>query len=214
MSWKLVTAPAALFAFADVQQFLKIDDTTDEAVINALIPSAVEVCEEYCQRKFVTQTWDKFLDFFPRVRGGGSPWWDGVREGAISDLDGDLRFIELEKVPLQSVTHIKTFDRANNETTFAASNYFIDTAAIPARIVLNEGALWPSDLRRSTAINVRVIVGYGAAALVPSAIVNAVKFQLSTMYQYRDCENCPMNATAKVLLRPYKVMRGAIGEMR
>ena len=49
------------------------------------------------------------------------------------------RYISLPRPPLVSVTHLKTFDEDNTETTFASSKYHIDSARNPARIVFERG---------------------------------------------------------------------------
>lgn len=215
MSWVLVTAPAALFDVAEAKAFLRVDSDDDNALIESLISAATRVCENFTNRNFVTQTWDKWLDFFPMRKATRDDWWDGVQDGPISGLNYAAGFIELERVPLQSITHIKTFSPDDTESTFSASNYLVDGKSIPARVALNEAAVWPTNLRRYNAVQVRAAVGYGAAAAVPKDIVNAVKFQLATMYENRNvCDDCDLNGTAKLLLKPYVVMRGSYAKVR
>ena len=73
-------------------------------------------------------------------------------------------------------------------TTFASSNYTVDTAYTPGRIVLKRTADWPSTVLEITnGVVIRFIAGYGAAAAnVPENTVHALKMLVSHLYENRE----------------------------
>ena len=62
--------------------------------------------------------------------------------------------------PLVSVTGVFSSDIDNDETEFDSSNYSIDTDRKPGRVILNDSAAWPSNLRSKKAVRVRYVAGY------------------------------------------------------
>lgn len=162
----LVTAPTAEpVSVGEAKLHARIDEAADDALVQALIVAAREMCETYTRRAFVTQTWKMFLDAFP----------DGAE-------------IELPRAPLIGVTHIKTYDDADAETVFAAAgNYFVDTAARPGRIVLRDAASWPSAARVANAIEIQFAAGYGPQPSdVPGQIRQAILMTVAELYEHRN----------------------------
>lgn len=68
--------------------------------------------------------------------------------------------IVLPWYPLVSVTGVFSSDIDNDETEFDSSNYSIDTDRKPGRVILNDSAVWPSNLRSKKAVRVRYVAGY------------------------------------------------------
>ena len=145
---------------------LRVSHYLDDAFISDLIVVARERAEEFQARAYITQTWDYFLHGFP----------------------AGLRYIELPKPPLQSVTHVKYHLEDDSEQTFAASKYFVDTASVVGRIVLDEDESWPTDtLREANGVEVRFVAGYGTEQLhVPARIRHALKIMVADLYENRE----------------------------
>lgn len=176
----LVTPPPIEpISVAEAKLHARIDETADDTLVAALITAAREMAESYTRRAFVTQTWKMFLDAFP------------------SDTE-----IELPKAPLQSVTHVKTYDDADVATVFAASGYFVDASTRPGRIVLRDAASWPTTATRvANAIEVQFICGYGNAPTdVPLKIRQAMLLTIAHLYEHRGDANEEMPYTACTLL--------------
>lgn len=163
---------------AQVRNYLKRDAEEDDGVDDGLLTSLITVArrqaEKYTGRSLITQSWTLWRDYFPgHMRYGGEYWWDGVRDGAISELYATNNELRLNHGPLQSVTHIKTYDDADTEKTFDAANYYVDKSG--NRIVLRRGATWPVALRTANAIEVEFVAGYGLeAADIPDPIVQGM----------------------------------------
>ncbi len=199
----------------EAKAFLRVDDSDEDSLIDALIKSARKYTENFIDKALITQTWVMWMDGFPRTRNRGSaePWWDGVREGAISSLHNKvLREIFIPKAPLQSITSVITIDPEDAETTFSAVNYIVDIYSPRGRIVLRDGGVWPSDLREANAVKITFITGYGdAASAIPDDIITAMKQLIAHWFEHREAVSessmteVPM--TVKLLLDSYKLVQ-------
>ena len=172
----LATAPTVEpVTLSDARLHLKIPsaETSDDTYITALIVVARRSVERFQGRALINQTWDYYLDRFPI---------------ATSLADGHDRWIEVPRPPLSSVTHVKYTPEGGALTTFASSNYTVDTASTPGRIVLKRTADWPSTVLEITnGVVIRFIAGYGAAAAnVPENTVHALKMLVSHLYENRE----------------------------
>jgi len=206
--WKEVVAPIykTVVGLQDTKDYMKVDENDENVLIESFIATAGRLAENFTRRRFLTQTHDLFLDSLVNRSGGSSAWWNGTREGTEDFAFGLARnYIEITRVPLQSVTFIKTFDTANVESTFAAESYFVDEVSTPARIVLNDGFSWPTGLRRYNAFQIRCIVGYGNAAAIPDDIQDAIKAQVHYMFLNRHVGNSQLSGIAEDLLLPNQV---------
>jgi uncharacterized phiE125 gp8 family phage protein len=105
------------------------------------------------------------------------------------------------------VTSVTTYDDADVSTVFAASSYYVDTAAEPGRVVLRTGSTWPTALRVGNAVEIVYVAGYGAAAAVPAPIKFAVKSVAAWLYENRGEQDfAKLPANVSMLLQPYRVM--------
>ena len=180
MALKLITAPAAEpILTADARAHCRVDDTTDNSYLDALVSAAREHCEMFTRRAFINQTWDLYLDEFPA---------DGV--------------IRIPKPPCSSITYVKYYDSAGTLTTIDAADYSLDTVNEPARLTPAYGEVWPSPQCIPNAVIVRFVCGYGVAGTaVPTSIVHAMKLLVGHWYENREqvvtgtiASNLPMAA--------------------
>jgi len=213
MMLKLKTGPALEPVFStEAKLFLKVDDTTDDMLIWALITAARKAAEEYTGRAFITQTWELFLDGV----GSGIP---AEIEDAYEDVyrteyvPSAFRSIILPRPPAISITSIKYYDVDDAEHVWASTNYRLDSYSEPGRVILTATGEWPTDLRPQQGILVTYASGYGAAAVdVPEDIRTAIKRILAGLYENRQDEivgavAAKLDLTAKALLEPYRVVR-------
>ncbi len=146
----------------DLCNHLRIDSTGGTAEL-ALITAAREYIEEAARRALVTQTWKLYLDRWPVVD-----------------------YIALPRPPLQSVTSLKYTDKDGTQTTWNSSNYLVDTASEPGRLVLAYGASWPNvTLQTVNPIEITYVCGYGANA-VPKRWEQAVLLLAAHWYENRE----------------------------
>lgn len=208
-----VTAPAQLpVTLGEAKEQLRIDtdDVVDEALLAGILVSATNLCELFTRRALITQTWDLFLDDWPAQRRRDEALWEGWREGAESVLLSSPNFVVLPKPPLQSVTHVKTYDDSDVATTFAATRYFVDAATEPGRLVLRVSQSAPTATRAANAIEIRFVAGYGNNfADVPQPLRDGILRLTAWAYENRG----PCDEKTAALLgvvdwwRPYQIMR-------
>lgn len=180
----LATNP--LFTTADAKDFLKVDTTADDTLIDNLIKAATQSCEIYTNRYFldtlVTQYADKWVDIE-----------------------------NLYKSPVSAITHIKYYDSDDSLQTLAGTVYLLDEVSQPARIGLKPNQSYPNIANRINAIEVKYTVGYGtAASSVPEAIRQAVLITIGNWYENRQTVITGRIATelplsSQYLLNQYKI---------
>lgn len=208
----LVTAPASEpITASEVKAFLRIDGSDEDALIASLITVAREKAESYTSRAFITQTWKAYLDCWPVGKG---KWWDGVRQLPISEIQGEKQSLEIPMPPLQSITHIKTYDDADVASTFSASYYYVSVysgeRAQKGRVTLRDVATWPVYTRNADGIEIQFVAGYGSSASdVPTQIRQAIIQEVAYLYENRNaCEqDCMCCNVAKALLNPYRMLK-------
>jgi len=164
----LVTAPAEEpLSTDDAKTHLRVDHSSEDTYIAALVESARLDVERHTGRALVTQTWDLKLRRFPA---GGIP-------------------IRLPKAPLQSITSISYVDANGTTQTWDAANYSADAPAGEfadrGLLVPDYGVIYPATQGHIFDVTVRLVAGYGAAAAVPEGLVEAVRLLVAHRYDTR-----------------------------
>ena len=210
---KIDTAWATnVVSIADFKLFARIDssDTSENALIESLVFLAQDMAEAYTGRSITQQDLTLFLDRLPFYSDQRLP--EGVY--TAPDLQANQNFIVLPKPNLISVTHVKYYNNEDTASTFATTNYYVDTTSQQGRVVLKNGSSWPtaSELRNANAYEIKFRAGYGnAASDVPKPLVQAIKMLALHLYENREIATS-MNVnlipnTVAMLFAPYKVLR-------
>lgn len=205
MSLKLKSAPATgAVTLAEAKDYLRIADSQNDAEIASLVLALTERAELWTGRSFVDQSWTFWLDSLP------------ITKSCYA------RQIEIPRPPLQSVTHIKTYDAVGTGAVFPASSYFVDTVSSPGRIVLQEGHSWPAGgLRLANAVEIEFIAGYGSVGAVPPALREGILLWMKVLFSgktklFESDESTPGLADLHrgeippqtlALWKPYQLMR-------
>src|SRR5436190_5502170 len=181
---RLLTAPVVEpLQTEQVMEHLRISSNDEIPKLESLIISARQSAEEYLRRALITQTWQFFLDTIPSP--GIDEWWDGVRDGAIGQ--GMMRGMELPRPPLQSVTHVKSYTDTDVSTTFAPSNYIVDTISDPGAIALRTGGVWPVPTRLTNGFEIQFVCGYGATEeAIPKPILDGMLLLIGHLFENRE----------------------------
>ena len=190
---------------AEIKAWNKIDSSDDDTVV-ALIERAVHNwAKEYTGRSLTTVTYNLFIDSIYPV---DIPIKEGYYTG--KEVEMNRRSLLLPFSPVSSVTHFKYYDDDDTASTFASSNYFVDTVSEPARIVLRTGASYPTGLRVANALEIRYVAGYGATTAVPYDIKSACLEYSAYLFEHRGdlldgkIVSAPYSATQ--LLQPYRML--------
>jgi len=169
MAYKIVTQPTSEpVSLEEAKKHLIVDadDTSEDTLIYGCISAARKAAESFLGRSLITQTWDLYLDSFPNAD-----------------------FIDIPFPPLASVTHVKykatDYGTTATLTTWAATNYIVDTINEPGSIRLAYGISWPTTYGEAQDVQIRFVCGYGNASAVPQNIKQAILLKLTDLYENR-----------------------------
>ena len=205
---KLILAPteepislveARLHLRLDVAETSPPSTHPDDTLINIWLKAARRYAENFNSRASITQTWQLYLDRFPRHR-----------------------YIALPKPPLQYVSSLSYKDSAgtlqvvsfvdpSGTALLETDDYIVDIAQEPGRLCLQNGSTWPATIREAQAVIVEYVCGYSSAADVPADVKASILLKLSDLYENRgDSERTHVANTRddamKSLLWPDKVV--------
>ena len=184
---------------ADMKTFLRVDTDADDTVIASYVATATEAVKQYLRLAVLTETFVLKADGFT-VAGADERLLSlgpGVHTASVPYVLGGGETLDIPFPPLQSVTSVVTYDRGNNASTYSNTKYQVDLQS--GRIYLNEGEVWPSDLRAQDAVQVTYVAGYGSGS-IPNPILQAIRSYVEQLYD--GCEG--MTAEIKRLLAPYR----------
>jgi len=201
----LVTAPGAQpITLPEAKTWARIDGNDDDALITQLIDAATQSAEAFLRRSLISQTYRLTIDL------PTSACYDSLGEGVydlpVSALYGNLpRVIELPRGPASAISSVKTYDTDNAESTYDSANYTID--ADGSRLILVEGAQWPSNMRPEASVAITFVAGYGATpSSIPQPIKTALMIHVATLYEQRGQCDMDLPAPSKQLLSQYRRM--------
>jgi len=133
--------------------------TAEDSELTGRIAAVREAAETETWRKLVLQVWDLYLDEWPDEE------------------------IILPYPPLMSVEFVKYTDTAGVVTTLATTEYIVDRASEPGRIVLGYDKSWPDvELYPVNPIQIRFKCGY----LVPFTATAATDVLAATNHPFTD----------------------------
>ena len=147
---------------AEAKLHLRVSHLSDDQLIARLIGAAREFVEAHTGLFTTTATVDVYFDAAPASS------------------------FELPVSPVASITSITTYDTTGTGTTMTGTDYSLDAASVPARVVLKDTASWPSGLRSWNAVVVRAVVGSTSAAAVPARLRQAVLLLVGELYERRE----------------------------
>ena len=193
------SADSPAISTADMKAFLRVSDSADDAIIASYVASATEYAKNYTRQALLTETLKLTMD---RFDGAGSDdaiaaLGGGFHNGHYATIAGGDASIELPLGPVQSVTSVTTYNDANASAVFDAASYLVDLRV--ARVALNDGYTWPTELRDHASVEVVYVAGYGSGS-IPEPILQAIRMMVANMY-----DGCGMvNDSINALLMPYQ----------
>ena len=195
------SADSPSISTADMKSFLRVTDSADDAIIAAYVATATEMVKQYTRRAILTETFVFKSDGFAAVDADDRllSLGPGFHTASVPYVLGGGDTFDLPFSPLQSVTSITTYNRDNTSAVYSSSKYGVDLQS--GRVYLNEGEVWPSNLRAQDAVAVEYVAGYGSGS-IPEPILQAIRLYVSQMYD--GCEG--MTDEARRLLAPYRRM--------
>lgn len=170
---KLISPPAVQpITLDEAKLHVRVDHTDDDAVIARAIAAAVgyvDGSEGFLGRALVDQTWELSLTAFPT---------------------GQQAAIKIPLPPLIEVLSVKYDNSGGTESTVPASDYVVDNAREPGRIVTKSA--WPvASTTLANAVRIRYRAGYQDRSMsppvgtVPVDILNAMLLIVGDLYDNR-----------------------------
>jgi len=165
---KIITQPSLEpITTAEAKIFLKVDDSTEDALIATLIKAARLSAEKYMRRSLIKTVWELSLDDFP---GTNKDWT-----------------IEVYPAPVSKINSVKYYDADDALQTLASTEYLCDYISEPCRITLAIDKSWPSISGRANSVIINYDAGYGtAASAVPELIIAGIYLTLGHLYENRQ----------------------------
>lgn len=188
MALKIITPPAAEpITLEEAKQHLRITGSDDDIILLSMIKQAREFCEDFQNRKYITQTLEMVRDYFPE--------------------DNCISFKNCS--PVQSVESVKYYDAGGQEYIFDSSNYIVDTDSFVNRIVLGYCKLWPTiALQTANAVRIRFTAGFGdKGADIPETVKWAMILHMRLLYDdYKPDERTKIEEARNSLLSMNRVI--------
>jgi len=186
MAFDIVTAAASEpITLAEAKNFLRVDHSDDDDLINALITAARSMCEEYTRRILVTTTIDEYFDQFPK-----NHW------------DGHSNILYLSRGPVASISSVKYVDEIGSEQSISSSLYVTDTISEPARIQSTDG--WTTGAGVINQLIVRYVVGTDVSA-IPKPLIQGMMLVSSDLYDQRNDRVRQLPTASEYLWNPYRI---------
>lgn len=146
-----------------------VDGNDEDESIDIYIAAATRAGQKRSDRQFCTATMRLTLDEFP-----------------IATRHNPKAAIYVPRPPLQSVTSIGYVDSSGTTATLASTDYIVDAASEPGRIMPRYGDTWPTPREQIAAVTVTYVAGYGAAGAVPGTIRQWILARSALAYRLRE----------------------------
>lgn len=194
-------APAAeAIALADLWIMTHLRETSDaggpndQYIEQILIPAARTACEELTERTLVSTPWLLTLPAFP-----------------CASTHNPLAAITLRMPPIISVQSVQYLDADGALQTLATSDWQLDTASEPGRLLPAPGTSWPATQAGAwNAVQIAYTAGYGdSGANVPAPLRFWMAAAIASMYASREADGTTPRLAHDFcagLLAPYRVM--------
>lgn len=162
---------------ADAKVYLRVDNSTEDTLIDDCVKAATEFCQDETGRQYLTASYSL------RLRG----WWQGA--------------LILPKPPFRSVSSISYIDTAGTTQTLA-STYYETFAPLkgPGQITRLPFQVWPvhqSD--REYPVIIAFSAGYGTATDIPKRTRQAILMATAWFYDHRDPSQLELSAVRSLL---------------
>jgi hypothetical protein len=166
-------------------------NTTGDPELTRMVKATRSVAEKRLRRALVTQSWTMLIDNFPGhgIWPTGWDWIDGLGWCVVGYTGrlGREQAIEFPFPPLQTVESVSYVDTAGvTQTLVEDTDYTVDAASEPGRIVPCFGKFWPQTRAQVNAVTIAFTCGYGAPAAVPDRFKQWMLLRIGTMDRNRE----------------------------
>ena len=198
-----ITEPVSL---DDMKNALRVDFTDDDALIGGLITAARYHAESLTGRSLVNQQWIYNLDNFPYWCFAGGQYAPSLpapstwNNGAMNTRWLEYVTIDIPRPPLVTLDSIKFIDQNYEQQTLDTSQYVVDTASEPARVLPAANLSWPVTAYVPNAVTLSFTAGYDS---VPEPIKVAIRLMVTNWYENR-ADSATVPKAAEYILSSYR----------
>lgn len=188
MTWQITAEPQEEpISLSEAKDWLKVDTSADDALIQSLIKAARIKAETYTGRLLIDQTVIEYHDYFPN-------------SGVI--------YLHFQPTQIQGIEYL---DIEGNTQTLSAADYTADIYSRPSRVVINPNKNWPTTGEYPNAVIIEYQAGFSDAAAVPDTFKTAMKLLIAFLYENREDipisgSNDPRVRSFHYILFPEKVL--------
>ena len=176
MALTLVTAATIpLLTTAEAKLHLRVSQSAEDTLIDALVTAATQEAEHIMQRAILTQTWRLTFDNWPD--------WSKAPDALPS-----LGIVCLPLGKIASITSLKYADPTTGTMTTLTSGTDFDadlTSDFQGRLYPGYNKTWPAVRIKLSAIECIFVAGWTAANLVPTLIKQWVLLRVAALYENR-----------------------------
>jgi hypothetical protein len=211
-----VSAPSELpITLTSLKSHLRVTHTADDDYLTELISVATDVVQRYLNRRLVSQDVRMWMDFIPGTGNEYTLYGAGTAQIPVRYANiGMFRWFELFGTPVTDFDKMEYITNAGATVEFPADQYIVDRTDpdMPARIILQRGTVWPTDLQVAHSLSCTYSLGYADAAAIPPSLKHGVRLVAAALYSNRG-DNA--DAMGEVLalpniaatLNPYRVLK-------
>lgn len=192
---------------ASVKSHLRVTHSDEDAYLTSLIPVATLMVEQYLSRALISRPVVQWMDVVP----GFGP----ADVSFLSRSGRSMPWFSLFRAPALSFQTLAFVNPAGTEYVVDPAGYFVDLSDkdAPARVILNQGYVWPSDVRSAKSVKASYTVGYGPdAASVPPTLKHGVLLVAGALYSNRgDSADQPLEILSlpavRAVLAPFRILK-------
>ncbi|TNE60828.1 MAG: hypothetical protein EP335_17465 [Alphaproteobacteria bacterium] len=194
----------------EVKDHLRVTDESEDATLGALVTTVREMVEQHTGLMLLDRDMDLWLDQWPGMPADGTPWWNGVRDGAMADLARAQQFLCLPVRPVRQIAGIYSVAADGAETEWPAENWYLKPGHAPG-LYRKQGFGWPAPGRAADGIRIRLTAGFGPSwNHVPAAVRQAMLMLVARLYCHRGDEDMAVAlgaSGAAGILKPYRELK-------
>jgi|TARA_R110002074_G_scaffold13348_3_gene47753 uncharacterized phiE125 gp8 family phage protein len=181
MTYEYTDSTVLVVSLAEAKLHLRVDDTNEDTLISALIWTATQYAQNYCNRLFIATDITAYADDF------------------YSET------VLLKKGQVTALTSVKYYNTLDVETTWPTTEYQYDIKSIPARIAPKSTKTYPSTMDKMNAVKYEYKVGWTNAAEVPDAIKQAILLIIGGLYSHREDSVFRLPTASQNLLNTFRL---------
>ena len=203
MTYEVLTPPIGdPVTLEEVKLHMHVDSADDNNAIEALIKAAVNQFELETNHAIMAQVWVLTLNTWP-ISTNKDSWWDGVRDGAISQVTTNS--LHIEKSPFNTVTKIEIIDENDAFQTWAAANYYSIKNMRFGQLFAKD-VNFPAPARDVAGIKITFATGHATASQVPYLIKNAILHLVEYWFEKKP-EETPLPKAYLNAVASFKVIK-------